>query len=527
MALGLAFLINWQMQSTQHGTLGHRLDIYSYIAGWIAASPLYGHGTGITPHIFAQRAYAMGGDEVYEAHNLWLQVGVETGILGLLVFLTAVGFIVRAYISAWRNGRDDPVKRASLAAYTGIGVAVILQSLLDNMFWKSVYQVGLITILALLFSLAAKSEFFEIRKKIALPILSLIFILCVVGTIGYFQGLSNYSKGKAAAGNGDWQTARTELCIAAETNTGNSYYATQCSLANAHIAAVEGDQRYLAAARSYQLRALAINPNWYLDWANLASYEWQLGEHESAIEHMRKATEMAPRRTFLWLNLALVAEAAGYQSEAKEAYQVVYCQIPQYSESTHFEDSTIFKQAVEAGCPSRDTPPRSDNTFNPVWRDLSEISSSDLEKEEASAQRSVQNYPHAGVTHANLARIHYQQGKYEQAHEEIETALFMENQSVPAQLAAAQIAFAEGDDEIGYEHLATAFRSLEMSNISGRYYLLAYHDWGMSTDSSPYLRTVLLSEETVSAFSRLADYLEQNGDKDLSIRVNQWLNRNT
>ncbi len=74
------------------------------------------------------------------------------------------------------------------------------------------------------------------------------------------------------------------------------------------------------------MKALEKDPYWYVHWANLASYEWQLGQREAAVEHMQQAAEMAPTRPFIQVNLAWMQEQMGDTRQA--ACELLGCNLP-------------------------------------------------------------------------------------------------------------------------------------------------------------------------------------------------------
>ena len=523
---GMVILVAWRLQSAPHGTLGARLDIYSYVIRWISSSPLWGQGTGATPYIFSHRYYAIGGDEVYQAHNLWLQTALESGLLGLSLFIVAVGFIIRANFSTWQKRKGNPDNRARMAAYIGVGVAVLIQSILDNMFWKAAYEVALIIIIALVYSLVQKKEYFSIRKLYIIPVIGIVLISSTIGLLYLERGMIPYWEGKTAAKGWDWEITRKKVCQAADQNPDNEFYSFQCSLAIAYHTEITDNLETLSDASSYLKQGLDNNPQWYAHWANLASYEWELGNQESAVGIMRETVNLAPNRTYLWLTLARMEEQLGNQDAALNAYLVSICQSPSLERSILFMDSKLFQEAALKNCPP------SFNTFSygeyqTLMDDGREaFDSGKMADAEILFQQAALSNTQSGLPIAYLALLLSETGRIQESDKELNTALFIDDQSVGVRLIAAKIAFSRGEEEQGFGYLTEAFSLLEQSSLSEKYYVFSYFDNGLPTDSPPSLPKVFLNYEQKEAFINLASHFKEIGNLELSRRVEQWLDRN-
>ena len=521
---GFAVLFALKLQSAPHGTWRARSDIYSYVIRWVSYSPIWGHGTGATPYIFSHRYYAIAGDEVYQAHNLWLQIALESGLLGLVLFMMAIGFIIRANISSWQKWKENPGNRARMSGYIGIGVAVLIQSTLDNMFWKAAYAVALIIIIALIYSLAPKKEYYSIQKMYILPVIGILLISSTAGLIYIRRGMSAYSEGKTATKEWDWENSRINICKAADINPGNAFYSFQCSLAIAHQAEITNNINLLSDASTYLRKGLKINPQWYVHWANLASYEWKLGNQETAVEFMKEAINLAPNRSYLWLNLARMQEQTGNTQEAKDAYLVSVCQDPFLQESIAFVNSELFQEAARDDCPpGSEILPYHEKL---IWEGWQAFLSGDFGDAEIIFQQAAKLDPRSGEPLAYLALIHNQEGRLLLSDRELRTSLFLNDQSAEIQQIAAKIVFSRGEDEKGIDYLTEAFIMQEQNTLSDKYYDFSYFDRGLLTDKSPFLPAVFLNYEQRDAFFELSQYLKENGYLEMSSRVERWLESN-
>ena len=126
-------------------------------------NPAFGVGPGAFPTTYRSYAERIGGRprlEAREAHNLYLGVGAELGVVGLVVFLTIVGVVLR---DLWRSRRDSTdVESAEFA--TAFILALLLY-LASGVFLHLSYQRYFWVLLAL----AAAATAADTPRRGALP----------------------------------------------------------------------------------------------------------------------------------------------------------------------------------------------------------------------------------------------------------------------------------------------------------------------------------------------------------------------
>ncbi len=103
-------------------------------AGWemVRAAPLLGVGTGnyaIAYPSFAVGAWYAGRGH---AHNYYLHIAAEAGIIGLLAYLSLIGMVVRQMVCALRRA-TDPVLHSTAVGGCGIIAAVAGHNLFENL----------------------------------------------------------------------------------------------------------------------------------------------------------------------------------------------------------------------------------------------------------------------------------------------------------------------------------------------------------------------------------------------------------
>ena len=408
--LALVPILIRQVSLTAHGTFAERLDVWQYALKQISRSPVWGNGTGSLAFLYALRSQAIGGDEVFHAHNLWLQITAESGLIGLILVLFSVGLLTRVFITSWHNTNLGSEQRNSLIAYIGVVTAVIIHSILDFVFWRLMITIGILIILALLFRIAPRREYLQVKKRTVIPLLSVLLIGFSFVALVYLYGSLIYSRGVKAASNGNWQNAQQEICAAARANPSKSFYNFQCSLASAFTAYQENDPQALHSAIHFQQKGLEQDPFWYMHWANLASYEWQVGKYEQAIEHMQKAVNLAPAKDFLWLNLAWMQENSGLLDQAKQNYHITLCLNPWYQETSLFAQSELFQSVQGMDCPDHMNAAEKNAYNQNLWEGWMALKSDDLSHAESFFQQAIITNPNNPVAYSYLARVHQQEG---------------------------------------------------------------------------------------------------------------------
>jgi Flp pilus assembly protein TadD len=324
------------------------------------------------------------------------------------------------------------------------------------------------------------------------------------------QGKNHYHDGIRAGENGDWTLAKQEICQAAQNNPGKSLYQFQCALANAYLAYQNKDELTINAALEAQNAGLSLDPYWYIHWANLASYEWQVGEKEKAIEHMRKATIMAPKIAILWVNLAWMEEQLGQADLALDDYQVALCLNPWYKDTIFFNESKIFQNAGELGCEEIKIKLTSYNKN--MWQGWLALKNRNFQVAEEYFKKANLENNQSPEPYSYMAVLHQLQGNNEQAQKEIQTAFYISNQYNSNYWNAAKIATLQGDNELARENLIAYFNLVLKTNLSKNYYPVAYRDVYMQRDLSPYLLTHLLTPEREQALNELIDWFKEQED---------------
>jgi len=508
----VAVLLFRQIQMTPHGgRYGGRFAVW--VGAWriFSTSPFIGRGTGSYPFLYSSINQSPGGDPLYHAHNLWLQIGVETGIVGILLVIWATLLIIHTFISAWKNASSDVRERYTLASYAGVGVALLVHNLVDFLFRSPIYYLSVILILALLISRTTTNTVTNYTRKRDFIVLGGVVVISILGSIYSLNGVSLYSKGLDAARDGDWSTVREEICKSAEDNMSFTLYDFQCSLASAIVSFKSGDKQILNSAIEFQIEGLEKDPFWFVHWGNLASYEWEQGNRTEALLHMRQAVSTIPTDSLLQLNLGWMEEELNHQEQAIDAYRSAIILNPWLRESIFFTKTEIRREVLETSTISTDD---MTSDIRAYWEGRQAYLAGDLGAAEEKYRLAIRSNPLFGDAYAELGLLQQQTGKPLDAWKNIQIALFINGSSFRTLYLTYKVAQSQGKYTIAMEYLIQAYRVLQNINSSYKYYDAAYHMDFLPTDKSPYLLRWGLSAQMKEDFQDLALYFQQHGDID-------------
>jgi O-antigen ligase/tetratricopeptide (TPR) repeat protein len=527
---GLTLLpaLSRQIQKGAHGTLSDRLDIWQYAIQKISEAPIVGHGPGSPLFLYAQRSDALGKDEVFHSHNLLLETGLNGGLVGLLLIFWMGGWVIRAWLSSWRNTAPGTAKRDALIAYAGVGIGLVVQGMLDVVIAHHlIITMSVLCITALTYSQARKQEFFTLQRERALPFLIALALFCSASAYYVIKHNRPFNLGLQAAAQEEWVTAREKICTAADENPGVTFLLFQCGLANARLAYETNDPAALQAALDYQRKGLQLDPYWYLHWANLATYEWQQGDRNQAIQHMQQAAEAAPRKAFLWLNLGWMEEQAGLTDRAGEHYLRAICLEAYYRDVEFFDHKSFRRQILDTPCPDQDDISTNNLTIQYNQAGLQALRQGRFDEAEEYFRSAIMANLDDSVTYAYLGLAVQQAGRPAEAWQDVMTALFIYGQSMRINLVVGLVADAQGKRPEAIQYLTRAYELGSSPPIlSTEYYLSTYRSMGLPSDLSPFFVKTGWWPEASQGFTRLITLLEEDDNFELAQKVQRWFERN-
>ncbi len=516
-----------QIQRAAHGSVQGRFAIWQNSVEMILESPWFGNGPGSYPLLYASSDDGFGRTYLVHAHNIFLQIASNMGVIGLFLITWMVFLIGKHILEGYKLITLSQAKRDYLLAYCGLGVALIVHNQVDFLFYKYFISMNVIIFTGLLFW--GKIEARKIRLKTLS--LSLIMAICLLVILigGYFTYLGgrNIPAFIKYVEESKWSEANQELCQYTQKNPAYTYNSFQCGLINAIVSFNNNDKSKLLAAIDYTRSGLERDPYWFLHWANLASYEWQLGKTNLAIEHLLIATDFDPYRDFLWLNLGIMLENIGQDHEAITAYGKAVCLNPWYKESYIIEKSPLYEKTMSFGCKDALLPDTTEKKHRmTLWESREAYLAGEIIGSENLIFQSLNEAASNPLAYAYLAQLAFENGDIGRSKSYIDTAIFISNNQPEVLLIAGILYRHFGDEDLGYEYLKKSYYEYRYRRYSNGYYADAYRQYSLPVDVSPYLYIGDLTEENVDTFTDLIEYLETNDNSKLANDIRQWLDWN-
>ncbi len=255
------------------------------------------------------------------AHSIFFNLLAETGLVGV----TAFGVLaVAASASLWRQvnrltGDDRAVAVGALAG----AVYWAAHSVVDSVNVEPMNSMLMAVILGA--ALASRDADAHVGNRSGRwPSLSarwpvvLGLALSATGLYNVWR-LAPLHQGVLSATKSHWTEAASHFDDAARRDPGSAIAHQQAGLAYS-ILADKGDAGALDRAIAEFETTVQIDPDWWLNHANLASLYLARSDTESALREMRAAVELGYDSPLTQLNWGVVAEAAGETAEARKAF---------------------------------------------------------------------------------------------------------------------------------------------------------------------------------------------------------------
>lgn len=257
------------------------------------------------------------------AHSIFFNLLSETGLVGIIAF----GMLAFAtFVALWQQvnrltGEDRAVAIAALAGTSAWAV----HSLVDTV---NVEPMNSMLMVVLLGAALGGQHIVTIPQpnrwwtstlnqiRISWPIL-LGLILSVTGFISIWRMTPMYD-GLVASTRQQWPETAANFAEAVRRDPQNPIAHQQAGLAYSVLAKTEPARLSEAVAEFEQV--VKLDPDWWLNHANLASLYQAQGDTDLALTEYREAVKIGSGSAMLWLNYGLATEAAGNLDEAQQAY---------------------------------------------------------------------------------------------------------------------------------------------------------------------------------------------------------------
>ena len=522
----LYFALFIQVRATDRNPFGltGRTGIWSVAKDSISASPIIGNGPGVFPIAYAEnmsKRVDLIGFHI-DAHNMWLQIGVETGAVGILLILITLMLLIRSIFNSYHaTSSHEDQKR--LVIYTAIGVSVLVFNQIDFSFASNNYLLAICTLLvvAIIMTLAPDSEFLKLPRIFVFPI-----VVIALGIFSYLFITLNFEldsvrDGLTAAQDGNWNKAREKFCEDTEHNSNEGFYSFNCSFANTMLAYLGDDREVITGSLTAQKRGLEIDPSWGINRVNLSVLQWENGENQEAMENLKKesinfASNSHSPYPAIHLNYGWMAEKSGYDQEAIDSYNTALVLDPWLVNSAFVNKSPLFKTAIQH---------ISQNYEDNIWQGLKYFEQGSYERALNEIDLAIEDNPSSEMAYGILALINQSMGKSNIADNNIQKALFL-GTNVRTLSIAGRIARENGNFEDASDYLLRAYKRLYSDTNTRNYFYLVYRVWPYWQIFSPYMRQdLVLSEDALEGFVWLADYLNESRDMEIKNQIQNFIER--
>ena len=502
--------------------------------------PLFGHGNAGFPIAYLQSADLPPGFLAASAHNLWLNIAVEYGLIGLICFVVVSLILFGKLIGYLHRMRLTPLNEAD--AYLASFLAFLGHHIFDAMLWVPTYLGSLLILCVLLVRYALPFGEWQVKRKTFL-LMGLGVLLVAASIYAYLTTIIApsylYYNNQFASANEEGFKQR--MCALADRYPKNALYSFQCSHALTKLAIADpvspSAVELINSAVRYQERGVSLDPYWPPQQANLALLYWLKGDKTAALEEMRQAAQKTPKNILIWLNLGWMEEQVGNQQAALDAYTRVTRLNPLVAGSAfpHFSDLFSTASVNLASWLVSEEEWDSWYEYEVVDRDFTKgvisLALGDLDSSLTYFQASGERFkpPSLGY-YAHLAYAQWLAGKQESAYQiAYELALLDRNNlsrlEDPLLLSClGWILLENKQDDLAYSLLMNSY-NLQTRASDSMYYSLVYRQPILQSDLSPLLiRNLYLLDQTRPAWEWFTEQAHTRESVDLRKDIFLWYN---
>lgn len=503
-----------------------------WAAAWhtFLSSPLWGSG----PFTFGTellRYESTPPHPIYpHAHNYLLNAAAETGLLGLLASAWAALALGLALRRTWQ--KSDRAHRFLMAGAIGSLLGFAAHSLADNHIILP--SIGLIVILTLALALDGHdAPAFRPSRTYHLSVvwLGLPALVLAAGSLWSGWAYWHFDQGRQYAQAGEWSAAAPPIERAARLDSAFAFYALQKGYVHSVLAAEIPSQEHLALAMEAYERGIALEPNFSLNHANLASLYWTAGRQSEAISEMEQAVQRAADSPIYHLNLGHYYEAVGRETDATAEYEHFLEQQPHLIPASYWRLTPLrrrFAQAWLAAHPTPDPPddPHAGSEF--AVRGWHEYGSGRYEAALRDFEQAFTLSGHDPSVAHGLGVTHMALGNYEQADFFFTLANFFlvrSNQPDPL-LDWGRLAYCQGDIELAIARYESALKLAEEYSVYGPgtlgwspYGNFAFQRESIARELAPQLVRLDVNDDLAQRYLELGRWYEALGDVESAAEV--------
>jgi putative inorganic carbon (HCO3(-)) transporter len=253
---------------------------------------------------------------VEKAHNIGLTVLAESGLIGLAANLWLFGSVISSLRRRWATATQN--QRLLVIGCVASLVGSLAHGIVEDFLTFSFFALTMVVVVAIALGEAQRDEpglGRRIRCRWLIVPVSLLVFATLWPDVSYFY----FSRGARLATEGEWETAAHLLERATDLDPSLPFYHFQLGFVYGHLAHDPESSNLERAIEQYEI-GLNQEPYYSLNHANLAALYWQDGKTDLAMEHVRRAMELAPAAPDYALQLGTYYEQLGSDASASRLY---------------------------------------------------------------------------------------------------------------------------------------------------------------------------------------------------------------
>jgi O-antigen ligase/tetratricopeptide (TPR) repeat protein len=248
------------------------------------------------------------------AHNIYLDILVSSGILGLVVFFIFLAVLIKSLFKVLND--PDPY------FFTlGLGVIAGLAAFLIHGLFDSVHHTVPVSLwhLCILLGIAVGLGSKGARAKSLMPLG--VGLLLFPAMIWYIYSGMVYERGLTLAMEGNTEQAIYQLAEAARLDPALALIPQQSGILLAQLADQTDNTEILIKARQAFEESLLQDDSWSPSDLNLGVIAAELDDLDAAETYLMRAVELAPKSALNYWNMALFYESIGEYKKATAAFE--------------------------------------------------------------------------------------------------------------------------------------------------------------------------------------------------------------
>jgi tetratricopeptide (TPR) repeat protein/O-antigen ligase len=268
------------------------------------------------------------------AHNLFLTLAAETGVVGVIGMIWLAAVVLRKLWPTTHTVQQGSLEIGLVAALAGF----FAHNLVDSFFEFPAAMLLAAVLAGFWAGLVYRPTPLSRRWAVAVNLAASLVLVAVTALgLSVTQGLRAYNQAVRATAAGDWEAAAGYLQEAVRLSPRSRFYPRQLGFVYGYLA-MEDPVRRSQAIAQYQVTLRAMD-QFALDHANLGCLLWENGDRTQAVQEMTQARDLEPDNSAYRLNLGRYLEAEGRYEEAWDEYAWVLSHEPDYLRSDYWQQA--------------------------------------------------------------------------------------------------------------------------------------------------------------------------------------------